>query len=525
MGKQKAPGGKQKASTHVPTGVKKHAQKKAPEPKAGEAKPGISRNAGTFLKARQAGGKVKGMHQKLLQRSEELEAAAEIGGGSHPMQACQKVTGMQKSFLQQRSEAKSNSACSLEGLVELANNRNGTFDRQQESMPGVDPFAATWQMNGRGHGEADNNRRRFYSELRKVLFAADIVIEVLDARDPGSCRCIDLENEVTRAGKRIILLLNKIDLVPKHAVEAWVKHLKRSFPTIPFKCARGGARPTHAMTKASTAPEGLLQSSHGVIGADELMQLLKNYARSAIGKMAVTVGIVGYPNTGKSSVINSMKRMPSVEVGGKAGMTKIMQEVKLDSKVTLLDCPGIVFAGASNDPGVILRNVVRPERVKNPEQVVDALVEKVPRDKLLEFYGMEKDFSHAHELLVYIAQTRGKLLRGSGLDIPSAARLVITDWTIGKFRYFVMPEETAAMGEADLATKETAEVVTALAPKFDIDALISGQGAFTGGFKPVVHGGLRPAGDDDMGAGPAPTGGAVAAANAAFGPRSVEVDM
>merc|ERR1712226_1546155 len=153
-------------------------------------------------------------------------------------------------------------------------------------------------------------------------------IEVLDARDPSSCRSQELEKEVLAAGKKLVLLLNKIDLVPKHAVEAWKKHLQRSFPTVTFKAARSGAkRPTHAMTNAENAPEGLLRSTHGVVGADELMQLLKNYARMGTGKVKahVSVGIVGYPNTGKSSIINSMKRHNSVQVGGRAGVTKVMQ--------------------------------------------------------------------------------------------------------------------------------------------------------------------------------------------------------
>jgi len=182
-----------------------------------------------------------------------------------------------------------------------------------------------------------------------------------------------------------------IDLVPKHCVEAWRKHLQRSFPTVTFKAARSGARrPTHAMTSAENAPEGLLQSTHGVVGADELMQLLKNYARMGSGKIKahVSVGVVGYPNTGKSSVINSMKRHNSVQVGGRAGVTKVMQEVPLDSKITMIDSPGVVFEGSSDDPAVALRNVIRVENVSDPVGVVEALIAKTPREALLEFYEL-----------------------------------------------------------------------------------------------------------------------------------------
>lgn len=356
--------------------------------------------------------------------------------------------------------------------------------------------------------EAENTRRKFYAELRKVLASADVIIEVLDARDPMSCRNVDLEREVTSAGKRLVLLMNKIDLIPKHAVEAWTKHLKRSFPVLAFKAAHGGAkRPTHAMTSAANAPDGLLQSTHAVVGGDELMQLLKNYARmGGPGKTKghLTVGIVGYPNTGKSSVINSMKRHCAVEVGGRAGVTKTLQEVQLDSKVTLIDSPGVVFEGASDDPSVVLRNVVRVENVGDPVGVVNAMVGKAPRDALLKFYGLGRDFGHVDDFLIHVAQARGKLKRGSGLDIPSAARSVISDWTTGKFKYYALPPADSEAADSG-ATAETAEVVPALSRALDIDAMFSGAGD-----RPAVLG--APAEED-------------AAMDGAAGEGAVGVDM
>lgn len=365
----------------------------------------------------------------------------------------------------------------LESLREGAARRGSDFDRQGSSAAADvdDSFIASVSLNP--NREAENTRRRFYQELRKVVAAADIVIEVLDARDPASCRNQELERHVLNEGKKLVLLLNKIDLVPKHAMEAWKKHLQRSFPTIAFKAARSGAqRPVHANTSAEKAPEGLLRSTHGVVGADDLMQLLKNYSRvgGSQTKAHVSVGVVGYPNTGKSSVINSMKRHNSVQVGGQAGVTKVMQQVPLDSKVTLIDSPGVVFAGNSDDPNVVLRNVVKVENVADPVGVVEALIAKTPRDALRQFYDVPESVTSPQEFLFHIARTRGKLVRGGGLDVPSAARSIITDWTVGRFRYFVMPPETAEASTA--ALQESAEVVSSLAPALDIDALMAGGG-------------------------------------------------
>mmetsp|Transcript_58465 Transcript_58465/g.148199 ORF Transcript_58465/g.148199 Transcript_58465/m.148199 type:complete len:474 (-) Transcript_58465:68-1489(-) len=366
----------------------------------------------------------------------------------------------------------------LQAMQAEAQKRGSEFLEHAGGDPDLKPPAES-EAYMNAFKEAENTRKRFWVELRKVLASADVIIEVLDARDPMACRNVDLEKEVSGAGKRLVLVLNKIDLVPKHAVEAWTKHLKRSFPTLAFKAAHGGVkRVIHAQTSAANAPDGLLQSTHAVVGADELMQLLKNYTRmgdSGKKKAHITVGIVGYPNTGKSSIINSMKRHCAVETGGRAGVTKEIQEVKLDSKVTLIDSPGIVFEGSSEDPSVVLRNVVRVEHVPDPVGVVDAMVRKAPRQALLSFYGMSKDFSQVAEFLIHVAQTRGKLRRGSGLDIPSAARSVISDWTTGKFRYYALPPAESAADDAR-AVQESAEILPALSRALDIDSLFSGQG-------------------------------------------------
>ena len=84
-------------------------------------------------------------------------------------------------------------------------------------------------------------------------------------------------------------------------------------------------------------------------------------------KLAITVGIVGLPNVGKSSLINSLKRSRVVNVGSTPGVTRSMQEVQLDKKVKLLDCPGVVMLKSSNNGvSVALHNCKRVEKMEDP---------------------------------------------------------------------------------------------------------------------------------------------------------------
>ena len=83
----------------------------------------------------------------------------------------------------------------------------------------------------------EGSRRAYYREFKKVVEASDVILEVLDARDPMGCRNVALEEQILTTGrpKRLVLVLNKIDLVPREVVEGWLKYLRNFYPTIAFK--------------------------------------------------------------------------------------------------------------------------------------------------------------------------------------------------------------------------------------------------------------------------------------------------
>lgn len=136
------------------------------------------------------------------------------------------------------------------------------------------------------------------------------------------CRTKQIEEMILNIGvdKRIILILNKIDLVPREAVESWLKYLRNEYPTVAFKASTQSQRSNLGQSNVSAqlATDALLSGSE-CLGADNLIKLLKNYCRNSKMKTSITVGVVGFPNVGKSSVINSLKRSKVCGVGATPG--------------------------------------------------------------------------------------------------------------------------------------------------------------------------------------------------------------
>jgi nuclear GTP-binding protein len=210
--------------------------------------------------------------------------------------------------------------------------------------------------------------RAYFKEFRKVVQSADIVLHVLDARDPSACRCEDVERYVQRNNpdRRVVLVLNKADLVPREALQQWLARLREEAPAVAFKAAiskSGDSKPSHG---GSNRPTESLKSEE-CLGVQTLLQLLKNFARKQGGTGKLIAGVVGLPNVGKSSLINSMKLSKAVHTAAEPGSTKTMQHVNIDSSISLLDSPGVVTSSPNEgEAAAALRNAHAIDSLEDP---------------------------------------------------------------------------------------------------------------------------------------------------------------
>lgn len=143
---------------------------------------------------------------------------------------------------------------------------------------------------------------RIWGELFKVIDSSDVLCIVIDARDPNGTRCYHVEEHLKKhcPQKHIVLVINKCDLVPTWVTKKWVNHLSKDFPTIAYH-----ASINHPFGKAS------------------LIQLLRQFDNFHRDKKSISVGFIGYPNVGKSSVINSLKQKKVCRAAPIPGETKV----------------------------------------------------------------------------------------------------------------------------------------------------------------------------------------------------------
>ena len=263
--------------------------------------------------------------------------------------------------------------------------------------------------------------KRIWGELYKVIDSSDVVVQVLDARDPLGTRSKHIETfmKKEKPHKHLIILLNKCDLIPVWAAKKWVSLLSEEFPTLAF-----------------------YSSLRHPFGKGSLINLLRQFAKLHSERKQISVGFIGYPNVGKSSVINTLRSKKVCLAAPLAGQTKVWQYITLMKSIYLIDCPGVVYPTGETDQETVLKGVVRMENIKDPAEYIPHLLERVKASEVAKRYKIEPTWSDHMDLLSKIAIRFGKLLKGGEPDFDTVAKMMLNDFHRGKISYFLPPPDT-----------------------------------------------------------------------------------
>lgn len=281
--------------------------------------------------------------------------------------------------------------------------------------------------------------KRIWGELYKVIDSSDVVVQVLDARDPQGTRCYQLEKHLKEncKHKHMILLLNKCDLIPAWATKDWLRVLSKEYPTLAF----------HASVNKS-------------FGKGSLLSVLRQFARLKSDKQAISVGFVGYPNVGKSSVINTLRSKNVCKVAPIPGETKVWQYITLTKRIFLIDCPGVVYhSNSDTETAIVLKGVVRVSNLQDAAEHIGEVLQRVKKEHLTKAYKIE-EWEDDNDFLVQLCKLSGKLLKGGEPDLMTAGKMVLHDWQRGKIPFFVHPpKQEDSTGEPSLSSLEQDTVV------------------------------------------------------------------
>ncbi|KAI3461238.1 hypothetical protein Pfo_017901 [Paulownia fortunei] len=346
-----------------------------------------------------------------------------------------------------------------------------------------------------------------WRQLWRVLERSDLLVMVVDARDPLFYRCPDVEAYAREIDehKRTLLLVNKADLLPFSVRDKWAKYFHQHGILFVFWSAKA----------ASAALEGKklslffgMQSSQQesadvdtkIYDRDELLARLQSEAEEIVSMRrrsrsnntglshihsddeivaghvpahSVVVGFVGYPNVGKSSTINALVGEKRTGVTSTPGKTKHFQTLIISEKLTLCDCPGLVFPSFTSSRYEMIASGVLPiDRMTEHREAVQVVANRVPRSVIEDVYRISLPKPKPYEpqsrpplgvefLRAYCA-SRGYVAASGLPDETRAARQILKDYIDGKLPHFEMPpgmsnNEDDADDAAELSSSETHE--------------------------------------------------------------------
>ena len=253
--------------------------------------------------------------------------------------------------------------------------------------------------------------------MKEDIKLIDLIIELVDARVPLASRNPDIDE--LGKGKARLILLNKSDLASEKLNEMWTAWFRSKGYFVVKINSRSGAG---------------LKQINGVV-QEACKEKIERDRRRGIMNRPVRAMVVGIPNVGKSTFINSFAGKACTKTGNKPGVTKGNQWIRLNKSLELLDTPGILWPKFEDQHvGLLLAFIgsINDEILNRDELALEllAFLRAHYADALKERYQADSD--DAAELLAQIATVRGCLKKGGEPDYSKAAALLIDDFRSGK---------------------------------------------------------------------------------------------
>lgn len=370
-----------------------------------------------------------------------------------------------------------------------------------------------------------------WRQLWRVIERSDVVCQIVDARNPLLYKCDDLESYVKEvdSSKEYIVLINKADYLTEEQRICWSNYFNEQKTKVVFwsaleelilddvddlsdtECNESFSEgedevekkidvekedevenktdvekedevnmntkslELDSLQKPSKGDDSVLNSPD-LVARSELLRYFKTFNRNITDKKSyATIGLVGYPNVGKSSTINALMQEKKTAVSATPGKTRHFQTHFLDEELCLCDCPGLVFPSfIFTKAHLVLSGILPVDQMREHVGPVTLLIQHIPRNIVESTYGINiivkptgredpNRLPTAEELLSSYAKMRGFMTSSGQPDCPRASRYIIKDYLKGKLLYSHPP--LGEFGDSFVQSQVSSKVLERLVAK------------------------------------------------------------
>jgi len=276
----------------------------------------------------------------------------------------------------------------------------------------------------------------YWNSIKRIITESDLVLEILDARLIELSRNEEVERIIEEIGRPVIFVANKSDLADKKDMKEQIEKLQEEGKYVVFVSNKN--------KKTIRLLLYMIKKVFKKHGKREIPKRQKGEPKETTrtAKADIVVSILGYPNVGKSSLINALCHKKKTKVSKKAGTTHGVHWIKLNDEIKLIDSPGVIPLQREDEIRYGLIGARDNESLKNPDIVVYALIKyfmKKNKKALEKSYDIEItdeeiENQDAYSIIEKISRKRCFLLKGGVPDENRACTLILRDWQSGKLR-------------------------------------------------------------------------------------------